>query len=230
MNGCNQLSPNEKLIFLHIPKVAGTSIRETVFRNSEKKYFWHSTENRLHDCSLTYLSNVDIIGGHITMYDPMVCAIERKIGSKNAIFAAAFREPVAHLISHFYHIQKHPNHHMYYNGTFSDALKADSAFNRGSRNLQTSYIVNTRKAEDVFKELASRRFILASIENIDEFAGILGHLVGVEDLTLSRLNEGVEKGLKEEDIAMAEEYCQKFCREDRFLYEFIRHQKNWLHM
>lgn len=99
----------EKLIFLHIPKAAGSTIK-TIFKRQYKgnAFFLpgkHPDINTLKE-KIVLGNNIKLIFGHLDF------GIHDDIG-KDYRYATMIRNPIERIISHYYYVQRQPNHYLY---------------------------------------------------------------------------------------------------------------------
>ena len=99
----------EKLIFLHIPKSAGSTI-QTIFKRQYKKNAFfvpgeHPDLNIIKE-ELLEKTNIRLCFGHMDfgMHDTI---------GKEYKYATILRDPIERIISHYYYVKRQPKHHLY---------------------------------------------------------------------------------------------------------------------
>jgi hypothetical protein len=225
-----------KLIFLHIPKAAGTSFRAMVWDLSEpEERFWYGmdTNPNVTDYSEDILEGKRFIGGHkgIKFYP----------ADTQNLYCSLLRDPVARVKSLF----------SYY--TRPEGAVDERSFNRRNKQLQRwlelgidpSSIVNSlnncqpfrnevenhqcaylsregRSFEGALETIEQNNFILGVSDKISLLTDQLSNMFGWPELNTVRGNvtrAGGHDGILEEDGA--EELIRELCQEDQKLYNYV---------
>ncbi len=139
----------KKVIFIHIPKTAGSTFRSILKKNygKRKSFIIHDLNPEislgyLNKLSESELNKFDLIAGHGAQY-----LLHRTNQYKSTLY---LRDPVRQIISSFYHIKRSPHNVLH------DDLKKihslheyhDYLLENGGFNLQTYYL---SRSEDDFK-------------------------------------------------------------------------------
>lgn len=229
------LSSNQPVVFLHIPKTAGSSFNEILFRkfNNAQQCPWHFMEQPFVD-----FSKYTLFSGHFYK-----SVIQKLV--VNPVYLCFFRNPISRAVSHYYQLLKIyedtplrlPNFPLTideyvndreYNYTITDlqtqTLGANLQFTTYDE-LQNAWIeFNKRivrgyriKAEDVYPVVDSLDFI-GITEEFSKSLQILTHTFGWEPIeTVSSKNIGSYKEPKQAVINKIIELNQ----EDIKLYEYV---------
>jgi hypothetical protein len=124
--GRRDQDPPKRVIFLHVPKVGGTTVGNFLERSAKelRLRFFHTFEG--HDLSMISpddRARLDLLYGHISF-------TELSMRYANELFPASFiillRNPRERVISTFYYIQNNPHHPQYkefVNATLSQKLR-----------------------------------------------------------------------------------------------------------
>jgi hypothetical protein len=96
-------SERRTVIFCHLQKTGGTSLREIIGRQFTQDRRCPIFENKLHVLSLAELSHYDFFSGHFDFYSI------RLIPRNNVETVCLFREPRARLISLYRFLRSHPS-------------------------------------------------------------------------------------------------------------------------
>ena len=99
----------QKLVFLHVPKSAGSTIKKIFRKQYKKETFFlpgkHPDLNILKD-RLTSKNNIALCFGHMDF------GIHDIIGEEYK-YATIVRSPVERVISHYYYVKREPSHYLY---------------------------------------------------------------------------------------------------------------------
>ncbi|MBI1273592.1 MAG: hypothetical protein GC131_05875, partial [Alphaproteobacteria bacterium] len=204
-----------KMVYLHIPKTAGSSFREWVVSSiGEDKVFWHSAERQINDTSLNELLKYTLIGGHFTLQNPMLKAMEAGIGVENIVYCCVVREPADLLISHFNFIKKSPEHMMHPGEDDIDStLLAKKDFYHESMNIQAFCITKTRAFADALPIISKRNFLIGCYDHLDLFIRRASEILGESMAEFPVVNRGEESEDKTAS-SIVTEYCRQNCSED----------------
>jgi len=136
---------NTKLIFIHIPKAAGSSFRESLKTAiGASRVGWIGPRYSLEDLpayEFEHGQTFDLIGGHAPVSKYM------RYYRENCQYFATLREPVSRVISLHSHIARRPEHHLHnelMEMTFLEACEQHVGFRSQIHNLQCAYLSETR--------------------------------------------------------------------------------------
>ena len=173
--------PSDLIFAMHIPKTAGTSLREALtpeFPSGMLEYYPDSQHSvrppELARFSQTALDELDMVYGHFP------CGIHQRITTRNVAYVAFVRRPFLHMQSMFF-FKKHVLRREQYHGVdIYQALAARQDYDLD--NCFTRYFANRLDDEAVGDR--DLECAIANIERYFPFVGILDHV----DASVDRLN------------------------------------------
>ena len=212
------------LIYLHIPKTAGTAFRELLNDNySAAETYWHGlSKDRDRE-----ISTYKIIGGH----EPY--SFYKKFDSRK-LFVVAVRDPISRAVS-LYNFHRRTENRPSYCTWVENGLDPDSMLNTIQNselfrseisNSQCHYISDGKTFEDVMDVLSKDEFIIGSHEHFDQLAKFLATSLGWREHNLSRSNVG-KPGYATELLSDTKlvDLIKEINQEDIRLYERIKSRK-----
>lgn len=169
-----------KLVFLHIPKSAGTSFRR-IMQNEfgREKIAWRDQGLELEHIQSLIESGRDfrVIGGHFSYRKA------QEFFSKDYIYFATLREPLERVVSLYNYILRTPSHHLnplIEGMSFLEALDEVPLFRNQVSNLQCSYLSATkfRSFKDAVKSVVKNNIRVNIIDHstimLEEASKVLG--------------------------------------------------------
>ncbi|MDN5203108.1 sulfotransferase family 2 domain-containing protein [Fulvivirgaceae bacterium BMA10] len=103
----------DKVVFLHIPKAGGTTLRHILLSQYERKNIFYTVDGNPDQSEKKYLgldeksrNGIKLVIGHIGFSDVFFLNDKKK-------FITMLRDPVARVISHYYYAKKSPDHYLY---------------------------------------------------------------------------------------------------------------------
>ncbi|MGB3533237.1 MAG: sulfotransferase family 2 domain-containing protein [Microcoleaceae cyanobacterium] len=244
VNQQQNLSPAQTLIFLHIPKTAGTTLHQIIDRHySIDRIFWvHATEvnesiNEFKSFSEEKRRNFQLIKGHmgfgLHQFVPQPCT-----------YFTLLRDPVKRIISHYYHVLRTPNHYLHQVVTEQQMdLKAfvSSGISLELDNGQTRLIAASNGNEDESIEfgcatpelletakqhLINHFSVVGVMEEFDRTLLLLQKKLGWKNICYARQNTSKNKAKKSEISAETLAAIQQQNTLDIELYQFAKQLLN----
>ncbi len=227
-----------QIFVIHIPRTAGTSLREWLRGavGAEALYWPGPGRPSFAELGGDEIRHLRVIGGHIPFAEAhwgLAWRRRRPLRPLTAltrpprIYAAVMREPVAALVSHFEHVNRLPGHGWATGGTLAEALERDVKFVRRSRNLQCHYLSGWRRARPTLARLQRTPFVVGTLDRLDAFLEVLGGLLGASG-PLPELNRAptTPPPLPPELAARLD----ALTAEDRAVYEAVRARGVWVNL
>ncbi|MGM0876127.1 MAG: sulfotransferase family 2 domain-containing protein [Bacillota bacterium] len=173
------------LIFLHIPKTAGTSLRKIVERQYRLNeivsfYGYESLENQLSKYSRENLRRKKCVLGHFRY------GIHSHF-SKPYTYITMLRDPIESLISLYYFVHQNPNLPMYEqvkNKTFEEFISNENVHNRLTWYLAGEGPSNLQKAIENLKDF----HFVGITEMFDESVFLMKKKFGWNNVNYEKLN------------------------------------------
>ena len=169
--------PNETVIFLHIPKTAGTTLRRILEKQYPPHEQYSTYPTALHpQASLAAFKQLDatrrlqirLLMGHIPF------GLHTFLPRPSRYFTI-LREPVERVVSHYYFIRRTPSHHLYQYATSAEMTLprfVESQTTMEAKNLQTRLLSGAMNRK---KPKASDEEILAlAKKNLHESFAVVG--------------------------------------------------------
>ncbi len=232
--------PAQTLIFLHIPKTAGTTLHQIIDRHySLDRIFWvHATDvnesiNEFKSFSEEKRQRFQLIKGHmgfgLHQFVPQPCS-----------YFTLLRDPVKRIISHYYHVLRTPNHYLHQVVTEQQMdLKAfvSSGISLELDNGQTRLIAASNGNEDEsiefgcatpeLLEIAKQHLInyfsvVGVMEEFDRTLLLLQKKLGWKNICYARKNTGKNTTKKSDISADTLAAIQQHNALDIELYQFAK--------
>jgi len=162
---------SHKLVFLHVPKTAGTAHRLLLFSNYGKSsVFWYMIDSNADKYIEAETNGYKIIGGHrpFQFYPSSAGPF---------LYTGVLREPIRRAVSHFYYIATGPDlaerKRLLAQGfdpkSLEFTLDRCPAFVNEIENMQVLYLTGTRKFEEAIQVIQRSPFILGVLDNYDDY-------------------------------------------------------------
>jgi hypothetical protein len=208
-----------KLVFLHIEKSAGTSLREFFYSfYGKNNVFWHGIKPEYDKTMLSHF----VVGGHrqYLTYDERV--------RSNAIFLAIVREPVSRVVSLYNYLVRYEcDNWSRHKGFDSSSLKSTifncSAFRRAVSNAQCRYLCGGESFNKVTEFIGSGNYFVGSMDHLASFEMELKERLGAKSESIEKHNVG-DKGYHEtidiDDQVISE--IKSLVEEDDKLFNYIK--------
>ncbi|MEP7704332.1 sulfotransferase family 2 domain-containing protein [Paraglaciecola sp. 25GB23A] len=188
-----------KMVFHHIPKTAGSSLRRIFFEElfELKQSYWHySTPIKLEIevfdfVSLVNLSNLkglaqndaakvreklkneiskkEFIGGHFT-YPNYVDLLQGLDQEDFSLHVAVIRDPFERLISYWEFCQRKNEHPYKFDGSFEEALQSKHRFFTNCTWEQNCYISGKRSFNESLHVLMNKNFLVIELDKLSSLS------------------------------------------------------------
>lgn len=174
--------PESVIVYIHIPKTAGTFLRTAWLKKNVNTYFWSDEKNSyplLKDLENSHIvaSSYELIGGHL----PLSTFLNLPT-LQPRIFLNVLREPISRIISFYNHIKNndinHPLHDEVNKHTLYELLTKQGSFYKMILNEQVRYLI----ADDVSVKNFSEKdlLIVGRQDKVDDFIETVNKIVGLK--------------------------------------------------
>lgn len=214
----DEFNSSQKIIHLHIPKCAGTSFAQLAIINDRDNVFF-LREGGFQE---SWYKDKSMIGGHrpINFYEA---------SRNNNLFVSIIRDPVERVVSLF-------NYYKYVDINNFD-LRIQQGFNPDDimetidksgfmtqfvDNVQCRYLSAHNNFEDTKSIIKRNKMILATLENINQWSGIIADEAGWKNNKLPVLNKGIsgiESHSFDDEIL---QYLESHNSEDLRLFQYVK--------
>lgn len=222
----NYLSNNQCLIFFHIYKTAGTTLRDIILRNFRKNEIcWmpdHKSKHPLDEMPETDRRKLKLVYGH------MQWGLHTLLPKKTR-YITVLRNPVDRIVSEYYyniHHPEFPNYSRILEMGLTDPLKfAKSGLFRLADNGQVRLLGNQYQKpfgsigrddfDQAINNISSFFDCIGTVEYFDEMILLLARLYGWKRPYYTRLNQGEKRSRLDEkmmlEIREMNEWDEKLC-------------------
>lgn len=220
------LQDNEVLVFIHIPKTAGTSLGSLLQSHFSPSEVLQAPIDIIeaNDEPSKFLSSYRLINGH----NPY--RIEAYL-RKDPVFITMLRNPIERTISAYYHAQhdkEHDFHQLALDHNLESYLKLEVVRNAGS-NIMSRYLFNdapwyeiSEHMPTVKQRIVDMRFI-GITEFFDESVILLNHIMGWQNKeSTPRLNIGKHNILRQDIPKHVLNSIRDMNRVDLEIYQFAK--------
>lgn len=228
-----------QIIFHHIPKNAGTSLRASVDNCLDKRsFFWHYSEPLKLDFEVSdffSLSNPEIfkaelkkkieskrfLGGHFSLQDYLNLRSLYQINN-NTVHLFVLRSPVERVISYWEFCQNLPEHVHKTELDISKAIDEEFGFFKAVPWEQNYYISGQNSFEKSLEEINKHKFIIVTSDKLDVLTNYLNMQFSSAEITSlnKKFNVNPDKNyqLKYDRVR---DRITKLVKEDQKLYQFV---------
>ena len=197
--------PESAVIFLHIPKTAGSTLHQIIRRQYPARHIYHIGSQadslaRFQGLPVAKRAQIEVLMGHFEM------GIDRYLPQPTTYFTM-LRQPVARAISYFAHIRRDKNHYCHElvtTGKMSLAAFVDSGADVMMDNGQTRLLAGVRNSVpygecgpnelQAAKRNLEDRFAFAGLtEKFDRALLLMSHFFGWRNLYYQRRNVSAQQ-------------------------------------
>jgi len=221
--------PEKVVVYIHIPKTAGTYLRTAWLLNNYNKYFWsdrHLDYPTIKDLQQDYIeaSSYEMIGGH-----QVIDTFLKMKTIQPRIFLNVLREPISRIISFYNHVKNVDTDHVFNKSvaenTLFELLEQKGAFYRTVINEQLRYLI---ASEELLEKFSDRDFLIIGRQDntkgfIEAVNEILGLNKGIAEGSSNAGGEGYKKEIElQNDFPEALEILKEMIQEESELYNSIK--------
>lgn len=220
--------PEKVVVYIHIPKTAGTYLRTAWLLNNYNKYFWsdrHLTYPKIKDLQQDYIeaSSYEMIGGH-----QVIDSFLKMKTIQPRVFLNVLREPVSRIISFYNHVKNVDTNHIFNKSaaenTLFELLEQRGAFYRTVMNEQIRYLI---ASEELLEKFSDRDFLIIGRQDntegfIEAVNEILGLSKGIAEGSSNAGGVGYKKEIESQsDFPEALEILKEMTQQESELYNSI---------
>ncbi|HXG78773.1 MAG TPA: sulfotransferase family 2 domain-containing protein [Methyloceanibacter sp.] len=226
------------LCFVHIPKAAGTSFKNVLWRVYGRGFLtYHRRLSRYSPTRISAKQAQDIlaISGHLPYgFHRMFGSWLRRALYRDGIFArreilyvSIVRDPVDRLLSYFHFVRSFPVHRLHAETKDMDCaqfFEYMAAINNHAccNSLQCAMVTGGHGESDMAIEFAERKFFaVASLENINALVSALGARLEWPEVEIAHKNQSPREGSSEADRTLIEQFCSQYCQADALFYRHV---------
>ncbi|WP_216828248.1 sulfotransferase family 2 domain-containing protein [Alkalihalobacterium elongatum] len=218
---------NSVIIFLHIPKTAGSTFNSLIEKQYENNYTMISPkygEEKVADYfnAIGPKEKLEVVRGHFPF------GVHKYLPQKNFTYITFLRDPIERVISAYYYMKSNPIHPYYYkmNQTSLYEFVSEKAFHWAVYNRQTC-LLNGHGWNydlDVAKENITKYFSVVGItERFNESIKLLNDSLGWNICNISKVNVNPNKPKKSEIANEVREVIKEKNQKDIELYQLATH-------
>lgn len=229
--------PPPPAVFLHVPKTAGTAIRDALVRELGPALLWyrqiplspqqapglrqfHDLEQLSQDTSL--LDGVRVLGGHFPVW-----RLPTVLQARRPLLLAVLREPVARVLSFYAFVQRetdHPLHALVAGRTLYQALQQDR-FAKVLDHAQLRFLATRQGAGWTPDQLRPYPHLIGRHEALPAFLAALRRRTGLQldlDDEVNAAEPGYQAALRAQpDFDDAVARIQALTRLERVFYDAV---------
>ena len=219
--------PERVIVFMHIPKTAGTYLRGAWLINNIQNYWWHGEKVSFPQLNDFYENDIissvyGLIGGHLNISS---CLKMKTIQPR--IFLTVIRDPISRIISFYNYIKRNEKHQinaLVKTHTLYELLESKSKFYKIVFNQQVRSIIADRKLIEKFSR--DDLLVIGRQDKIDQFVEVVNNLTGFDkNMSGGKANAGIdgyEKSVEAEpDFDKAMKILENITRKEKELYTSI---------
>jgi len=222
--------PDKIIVYIHIPKTAGTYLRTSWLLNNIKNYWW-SDESKIYPNLNNLLKNYEIassfhlIGGHLNIDTFLQMSIIQP-----KVFLNVLREPVSRVISFYNYIKfrdlNHPLNRFVKNKTLYELLSSNTNFYKVIYKEQLRYIIANNLDNFSDKDI----IIIGKQNKINDFVETVCKVTNLKKIFIGGdTNKGEENYINriqnEKDFDKAMLILEKITKDESRLYNSIESVK-----
>ncbi len=221
-------APGRRLVFLHIPKTAGSTLRRIIERQYDPDLIftlegWRVREKDFRDLPADDRARIQVLAGH------QFFGLHELLPEPSS-YVTMLRDPVERLISQYYHILRSPEHYLHRQVTEDRLSLAEFAAADLAPELdngQVRYLAGlkdqgrrcTAEHLEIAKRHLAERFLVAGLaERFDESVLLMKHLLGWRLPVYTRTNVARNRPPRSTIPAPTIEALRRACSLDRELY------------
>jgi len=227
----------EALIFLHIPKAGGTTLRRVIERQYPKQSIFHIDGNRVRESIQDFKSLSEHERAHIKCLKGHMWFGLHEYFPQKATYITMLRDPVDRVMSHYYFVLRTPSHYLY-EEVVSKNMDLESYVRSGISqelgNWQVKAISGIERVimgydnvtcdtlEAAKRNLSSHFIAVGLLEKFDESLLMFRRLLGWKNICYIRRNLGKRHGSEKQISAQARRVIEQHNDLDVQLYEYAR--------
>jgi len=217
------------LIFIHIPKTGGSSMRQYFFRNfGRENVFWHGhgplanglLQPTAEREGIEHFDRFKLIGGHFNFGNKVIRAIRRP-----KIFAAVLRRPVERVVSHFEYVQRKPEHPLHSTSDLETTLRERMQFHTAETNAQCRFAAKATSARRALRTIRGERYLLGSQDRLDLVCARISEICGMPVGNVPSANVQGDGYYERHATDAALKLIEPIIAEDQKLYDEVRDEQ-----
>lgn len=231
------IDPADLLVFVHVPKAAGTSLNAILWQVYGRRYInYHPTLSRRSVVTMIERSADQVLalgahlpfGFHQTFVRKSWCRKPEKLFAKRRCrYVTVLRDPIERLKSYYRFVTTFPAHRLYKE---TQGMSPDEFFrhmrdikNPECANLQCWLVANNRSFEVARDHLVSRYHAVGVVARMDDFVEHLKTTLRWPDVFEARHRNASPDRLHDSDFSDdAIEWIAETNKEDMKLYQFAK--------